>query len=71
MTTHGFTILDDGAPAEVAAHISGTNVRLAPDALRDAHVGEVRLDIGFSPDGGVVFHLGALPKMEAQRTRLR
>ena len=34
-------------------------------------VGEVRLDVGFSPGGGIVFHLGALPKMEAQRERLR
>ncbi len=34
-------------------------------------VGEVRLDLGFNADGEMVFHLGVLPKMEAQRTRLR
>ncbi len=34
-------------------------------------VGEVRLDVGFSTNGDIVFHLGALPKMEAQRARLR
>ena len=34
-------------------------------------VGEVRLDLGFGTDGGVVFHLGVMPKTEAQRARLR
>ena len=34
-------------------------------------VGEVRLDLGFNADGDVVFHLGVLPKMDAQRSRLR
>ena len=45
MTTHGFTIIDAGAPAEVAAHISGTTVCLAPDALRDA------LGLELKPEG--------------------
>ena len=34
-------------------------------------VGEVRLDLGFNADGDMVFHLGVLPKMDAQRSRLR
>ena len=34
-------------------------------------VGEVRLDVGFSTEGDVVFHLGVNPKMVAQRLRIR
>ena len=34
-------------------------------------VGGVRLDLGFNADSDVVFHLGVLPKMDAQLSRLR
>ncbi len=34
-------------------------------------IGEIRLDLGISTDGDVVFHLATWPKMTAQRMRLR
>lgn len=34
-------------------------------------VGEVRIDLGVNPDGDIVFHLGVMPKMDAQRLRIR